>query len=523
MGSQMSASDIVAKHKALLLFSGSCMSWIFSVLSLSKCRFMTSSQGDLGLISRPYVDDYGEYLGCVKYGVDDDNDSGLKLGRAFGIITSFCISVSLAILVYSALLGSARVILWKFAHCSMAAAAFSQMVVFAALSSKQCLGDCKLAGVGILAVFNTILLDILCLVWFNVPAPSTKRIDWNHVKQENETTASPSTHNKTLSVADSSGPKDEAVSVESGDTHASHDSPEHFGCIQDLIVFRLTTVLLIGIVWVASLVGVRRCTFLEKGFDSQDQSNFSGLGLYAQAIYEDDDFMGCVAYSITAIEDFDGSFRTARAFGAITSLLTSVVALLSVLQLIQRRYLQQCWYCFRVLVPTVTCAQLVTLAALDSDVCKLQGENECRLGGTGILVLLNIFLSAVLSAVVLVVPPPRCTVFVLHLSTPESDIPDGGVERESLPIRISPVPRERIDPARTRTSCSECDGQSATDSVEQKIRPPDVRIVCPSTSGDSDVSSVVVTIEHTRTAKKTVKVVTYVDGSKTVTTTIEEE
>jgi hypothetical protein len=266
---------------------------------LSTCRFMTSSQGDLGLISRPYVDDYGEYLGCVKYGVDDDDDSGLRLGRAFGIITSVCISVSLAVMVYSALLGNAKVILWKLAHCSMASAAFSQMVVFAALSSKQCLSDCKLAGVGILAVFNTVLLDILCLAWFYVPAPSMKRIAWRHVKNETET-ANPLTDNKTLSVADSPGPKDETSSVESGDTHASHDSPEHFGCIQDLAVFRLTTVLLIGIVWIASLIGVRRCTFLEKGFDSEDQSNFSGLGLYSQAIYDDDDdFLGCVAYSST--------------------------------------------------------------------------------------------------------------------------------------------------------------------------------------------------------------------------------
>jgi hypothetical protein len=499
------------------------MAWIFSVLSLSKCRFMTSSQGDLGLISRPFFDDNGEYLGCVKYGVDDDDDSGLRLGRAFGIITSVCITVSLAIVVYSALLGNAKVILWKLAHCSMASAAFSQMVVFAALSSKECLGDCKLAGVGILAVFNTILLDTLCLAWFYVPVPSTKRIAWSHVKHETETTANSLTHDKTLSLADSAGPKDEAASVESGDTHASQDSPEHFACIQDLAVFRLTTVLLIGIVWVASLIGVRRCTFLEKGFDAEDQSNFSGLGLYSQAIYEDDDFLGCVAYSSTEVKDFDGSFRTARAFGAMTALLTSVIALLSLLQLFQRRYLQQCWYCFRVMVPTVTCVQLVTLAALDSDVCKLQGENECRLGGTGILALLNIFLTAVLSALVLVVPPPRCTVFVLHLFSPKSDVPDDGENHESLPIRISPASEECVDPTRARTPRSECDGENATDSTAQAVQPPDVRTTCPSTYVDSNVSSVVVMIEYTRTAKKTVKVVTYDDGSKTVTTTIEEE
>jgi hypothetical protein len=207
----------------------------------------------------------------------------------------------------------------------------------------------------------------------------------------------------------------------------------------------------------------------------------------------------------------------------MTALLTSVIALLSLLQLIQKRYVQQCWYCFRAMVPTVTCAQLVTLAALDSDVCKLQGENECRLGGTGILVLLNTFLTAVLSALVLVVPPPRCTVFVLHLFPPESDVPDGGVDRESLPIRISPAPKECVDPVRARTTHSECEGENATDSTAQAIRSSDVRTTCPSTYVDSNVSSVAVTIEYTRTAKKTVKVVTYDDGSKTVTTTIEEE
>lgn len=542
------------QHKTSTVLTVAWLSWMFSILSAARCTFMTNGQReDLGLLSRSFVDAGGEWLGCVKYGGGDDSAKA-KAGRAFGILTVLCTSLSVSCMTTVVLWKPEypSAVVWKIAHYCLMAAAVSQMLAFLALGSHRCTlgggggGGCTLTGVGILAVCNTMLLDLLCFVWFFLPLPSSACLSWwEHTEtavDANATTGqiqarTPSAKNGP--TRDNQQPAsrrmdtvEEGESVNSTSSQGGSDTSERIDSIQDLTGFRLTTVLLIVVVWIVSLFGVRRCTFLSVvGPADTGGLSLAGLGLYSQSVRSGSGaFLGCVAYPDRAVKAFDGPFRAARAFGAMTALLTTIMVASSVSQLFLERVVRESWYALRFMMPTATCTQLLAFAAFGTGACNLQGGTGCRPGGTGIVVILNIFLMVTLSALVLLITPPRNPVFQILVQSHQEEKPtprcgssvggrataDTAYHTDDVNCRLGPIEEETDDD-------SGHDDTAASDSVRIETRASQLQRPKEKSNGSKDVASITVKMEYTATEKTTTKIVSHVDGTQTITVTTEEQ
>jgi hypothetical protein len=487
----------------LSLVASVWMAWIFSILIVTQCNFMTTTfvpkdifthypdtddnnnsnnnnnndddsdtsslartTKSFGLLSRPFVDDDGQLLGCVRYTTTTTTttndaydattrrrhaDTQFHVGTTFGIITIVLLTISAMGMSNVIVLGQWQSnFIWRVAHWTTICAAISQMLVFVALGSDRCYHSdvhdgCHLSGSGILAIFNTILLDGICLAWYFIPPPRTPCLQQlgRHCHSSSLDTvpmADPPTATSVYPGTDW-GPTigtstwnietiDEVESTLSecsvddrGDENKTEPNDKHSAQhVQDSMPFRLTTVLLIAISWMVSILGVQRCTFVLVGYQDEFQTNYSGIGLFSLAIQERDDngnsvFLGCVAYPDHAIDTLDSPFRAARAFGAITTLITSGILVLAFLQLIVRQHIQKVWFALRVAVPISIITLLFSFTVFGSDVCSLEEQVECRLGGTGKMVICNIILLLVLSALVYCTPPPSVPLFEKNINS----------------------------------------------------------------------------------------------------------
>ena len=352
------------------------------------------------------------------------------------------------------------------------------------------------------------------------PHPPPAEMMRNQNEEENE---------DGLSILSSSGPQYDS-------SRRSVRSETVVTSIQDLASFRLITVALIACACSVSVVGVNRCTFLlvgsrhPQGQSLASGSSFAGKGLFSQAIDDDTngEFLGCVAYSEETVGELDAAFKTGRAFGAITSLLTTTVLVLGIAQLFCHVTLRhRIWFFLRALLPVITLAQMITFTAFASNVC--QGIAECRPGGTGIAVILNVFLLTILSIVVCVVPPPLNPVFKLQRM---QDVHVEGARGHTS--QSYPLPPEISTDGRMHHHAGpifEADStdDDITDSDElyyswnavhtKKTIPEKPRIAA---GEDDEVESINFRIEYTDTEKKTIKTINHKDGSKTITTKLEE-
>jgi len=423
--------------------------------------------------------------------------------------------------------------------------------VFMALGdSHKCGSGCSLAGVGVLAVFNTLLLAALSVVFIFLPMPTTPwLVFWEHSdnsQQGEEMVASIKELNNSSNRVPQDFEDDGDDDVENSSIISSSNSQQERNIIsdsqqqidhkriivtsiQDLPSFRLVTVALMMVACAVSVMSVNRCSFLligpRQGSIYVSTRVFSDKGLFSQAIDDiSGEFIGCVAFSSQTASEFDGAFRTGRAFGAITTMLLTTVLVLATAQLFCHAALRRkIWYSFRLFLPIITVSQLITFSAFASNVC--QGTAECRPGGAGIAAILNVFLLLTLSFLVCMLPPPLNPVFKVMQSPPPSSVeeqPQHQVEEEEEDhhhqhpmTEISTDPRIMHHEGPLAGSYGLTDEDTDSDGLyynwETKAK-----------TGEDDVESIDVKVLYTETEKKTIRTILHKDGSKTITTVIEE-
>ena len=567
----------------------------------------------LGLFSRPFYDDDDDddsdhtFLGCVRYSSSTPTttskmegtkrkDTKFRTGQAFGLITVLLLTVSSIVSSCIVILdfGLPKIISrrtpfwWRVAHYISITAAITQLFTFIAVgSSEKCYNDsslystggCSISGTAKLAIFNTLLLDGICLLWFFVTMPDTPLLQVRrHVSSipteskdsqeqmsdksdelidvhpndqtlyskytgenfdDTESIISDCTTAPELNIiVETTQPHDTTISISGTKKLSSSSScagtPKLLNLQRYKWQHQVTTVLLIVIVWIVSILGVNRCTLVfaietvtnDDDYDDDDNSNNiaqqqqqyrSGIGLYQMAIHDDEqNFLGCVAYPSHTIHDmFDSQFRTARAFGAITTLVTSSILVLSILQLFATSNIPKISLMNKILLPFAIVTEAATFTILRSEICNIDGIVACRLGGTGKLLILNVFLLAVIYVLMSISPLPEEPLLKVVINE----------NLENLRSIISSVSTEtfceawsnfRISNRKVfcRNEANNTDDQISTDSSRTNINVDD--------PSDLNVTSIVIQVEYSDTGKTTRKIITYQDGTQTIHTTIEE-
>lgn len=402
----------------------------------------SSTSVSYGLFSHPFLDDDETFLGCIRYSstsdeIDTDGDTKLHVGQTFSIFTILLLTVCCVLCTNSCVLGYKTEFSWKMAHRICICATITQMFTFFVLGSDRCtlVGGCSISRNGKVAIFNTVLLAGVSLSWFYLPPPATvllKRLPKQKPSAIHGTSAKADPTRAATSHQqqgiDSYGNDwmmetiDETESVVSEDlTQSQNDgnniteSNQFCTNVQDNLYVRLAAIAVMIIGWIVSILGIQRCTLVLVGYTEDGNSGSSGLGLFSLAIQEHNDnanrFLGCVAYPEHAIDSLDGPFRTARAFGVVTTMITTSILVLGLAPLVVRCGIAKIWMALRIIVPLSIVTQPLAFVVFRSDVCTLEGQVDCRLGDTGKLVVCNILLYLLLVVFLFVVPPPSAPVF----------------------------------------------------------------------------------------------------------------
>jgi hypothetical protein len=524
----------------------------------------------LGLFSKAVYDIDGDLLGCVRY-INNDFDYMFKIGRALGIITvtfsTFTFVIVGITLFFKPKLSS---VLWSLVRLLPVCATLSQIFTFMVLGSEQCEEEgCTLSGAGVAAVLNVFVLSTLSVMANLVSPPTNPWFIWwsyNAFAASRETlvrcderygefvpsdeaakhnvpsrTAIDMLEMEDVTLQDEELP---APSVSEDSVHTTtsiHESLASSTELQKRKGVQLITFTMIFLSWVISLVGVNRCTFLLVGPIGGGPSDYSGIGLYTRASYNVDDMIGCLAYPDSVSVDFDATFQAARAFGAITALLMTIVLLLCLVQLFTHVGSGKAWYVTRALLPSAVICQILVFLAYRTDMCTSSPEFiECIPGGAGIIVIINVILMAGLSIFAFVMPPPSSSIFAIYREH-MNDEAHGGCSTTSSLAMMSGEARVTASSSKAASlftlqeeelgsgEDTESDSLEDYDPIEKivKIAPiartfGDVKIAPIARAIGEPEETITISMEFTNDEKKTIKTITYPDGSKTVTTTIEE-
>jgi hypothetical protein len=347
----------------------------------------------------------------------------------------------------------------------------------------------------------------------------------------------------------------------SDDDNSNGDSTTVIG-LQDLTTFRFILLSLFLFSWAVSIAGVSRCSFFMIGPAGDDISHYTGMGLFSRAIYYDGQVMGCVDYSSQMKDDFDPVFVAGRVFGVITAFFMTIVLMLVLLQVFVERYRVEMWFLVRLLLPCATLCQLFVFFVYKTEMCNSSSQVECIPGQLGIWVIINVILMTVLSFLAFVMPPPPHPIFAA--TKPLSQHQEQERDQPVAPPKDQ-LPAQRFSFNRTtekKTSARRASSSTGTSvlseeaaqhgfSLERIVKinplmskrrplgsvqnpipvPPEGAFhynSCPSvvsstsTLDASPASMITVSLEYTGTQKRIIKTVTHPDGSKTITTTIEE-
>ena len=571
------------------IFVAACTIWVFCILSVSRCTFLVQQNSlveqnlEMGLFSRAVYDEDGDLLGCVSYTDHsaDFIDNMFKVGRAFGIIAALCTSIVFLFTSVSILfLPKGCEILWSAARFYSSAGCIGQMFSFFVLNSSHCQSEehsCKLSSVGKLAVFNILFMGALTIKLFLEPQPKKPWICWYQDGMEEGTLVatyqSPSRdprRKETLSTVDPFTA--EFVASEEDDTDrdmtnnddneepmlemelegTDHRKNKGGACavsvgsqgsrisvqesltsklgIQSLKSFRLVFTCLVAIAWIASVIGVQNCTFMLVGPSEGEKSDYSALGLFSRATYYKGELIGCLAYPDEAISRFDQSFQSSRIFGTITAFLMTSVFTMSFTLLFVQIAKDEIWLVMRVLLPCATISQILVFFGYRTKTCTMTDLIECRPGGAGIMVIINIFLMVTLSIVLILVPPPPSPVFRIfgknEVYPRQSEPPNktksavNGISSTQTHSPTSPQFTNSRRPRRLMTPIPESHSKELSGGSESSFHSSTgpkkaVRIA-------EETETISVKVEFSGNEKKTTKTVTHADGSRTITTTIEE-
>jgi hypothetical protein len=353
--------------------------------------------------------------------------------------------------------------------------------------------------------------------------------------------------------------KDQITASE--DDNSDGDSTTVVG-LQDLTTFRFILLSLFLFSWAVSVAGVSRCSFLMVGPAGEDISHFAGMGLFSRAIYYDGQVMGCVDYSSQMKDDFDPVFVAGRVFGVITAFFMTVVLILVILQVFVDRYRVEMWFLVRLLLPCATLCQLFVFFVYKTQICNSSSQVECIPGQLGIWVIINVIIMTVLSFLAFVMPPPPHPIFAATkpLNQNQEQGQDQAVAqaKEQQPLQRFLFSRTSVQKTSARRASSSIGTSVLSEEAAQhgfslerivKINPlkskrrplgslqnptpvpPEGAFhynSCPSvvsstsTLDASPASMITVSLEYSGTQKRIIKTVTHPDGSKTITTTVEE-
>lgn len=517
----------------------------------------------VGLFSLTVKDEDGGKLGCARYVSRANFDRMFVAARAFGVLTAMCCVLSLLCITTSIMaLPKQTILLWTSSQYILMVATVTQMFTFFALGSNFLCSDhdCKLTGVGSLAAFNVACLGALSIGLYLESAPVVPWFTWWEDEQElRGRAASLSRMDPALAnfMAEQKNTTPPSINVESvqeappptevhmGAEDDSASSASSFASIlgvKGLRIFRLVVLALFIFFWAVSVTGAQRCSFMTA--KPQDSSSSSyGLGLFTQPAYaEDGSILGCVAYPDAMKDTFDPPFLAARVFGAVAAMLATIVLLINLLLLFVNVAKEEAWFVVRLLMPCATVCQLLAFTAYKTRLC--QGQMQCVPGQLGVWVILNVILSVVMSVLIFLMPCPPHPLFGHYrpgrtAARPNRD--DSTAEDSALPVvpvihtsqqlnkkkkRFLVDPRslhllKRKDAAKkVADECTAADSHPVgrSEHAERIIRIDPL----PHSASEDEAELITVTVEYSSREKRIVKTVTHPDGSKTITTTIEE-
>jgi hypothetical protein len=408
------------------LFSLVWVSWLCSILIVAHCDFMKtkavydifSQNGDddtmnrstsvsYGLFSHPFLDDDETFLGCIRYSstsdsVDAGRDTKLHVGQTFSIFTVLLLTACGVLTTNIIVFGYKRQFSWQLAHRICICATLTQMFTFFALGSDRCtmIGGCTISRTGKVAILNTVLLAGISLSWFYLAPPATAFLkllrqrprDMHGATEKVDPTRESTSHQQ--QGTDSYGNDwmmetiDETESVESEYLPPSQsvrynrtESRQLCSNIQDNLYVRLTTIVVMIVAWMVSILGIQRCTLILVGYSDDSGTGSSGLGLFSLSIQDRDDsanrFLGCVAYPDHAVDSLDGPFRAARAFGVLTTMITTGMLVLVLLPMVLHSGIPKIWKALRVVVLVSIVTQPLAFVVFRSDVCSLERQVHC--------------------------------------------------------------------------------------------------------------------------------------------------
>jgi hypothetical protein len=176
------------------------------------------------------------------------------------------------------------------------------------------------------------------------------------------------------------------------------------------------------VAWIFSIVTVADCTFVRVGLPDADYSQLSEIGLFQYNLASDEH--QCVAYSNTI--NFSAAVKTARAFGVLCCILTSLVMLQALgLLLVYQNMRELVWKSVRLLVIAAPLAQVLTFTAFADDQCNTSNQ-KCVPGTAGIFAVFNVVVLIVLAGVTWFATPPEQPLYeIKRLETPPAaDVPE---------------------------------------------------------------------------------------------------
>lgn len=165
------------------------------------------------------------------------------------------------------------------------------------------------------------------------------------------------------------------------------------------------------------------CTFVKVGLPDADYSQLSEIGLFQYNLASDEH--QCVAYSNTI--NFSAAVKTARAFGVLCCILTSLVMFQVLgLLLVYQNMRELVWKSVRFLVMAAPLAQVLTFTAFADDQCSTSNQ-KCVPGTAGIFAVFNVMVLIVLAGVTWFATPPGQPLYeIKRLEAPPAaaDVPE---------------------------------------------------------------------------------------------------
>lgn len=543
----------------ILALSG--IATVFSITSLADCSFMKSANENtenavVGLFSQAVFDTDGRKLGCVKYTNKDAFDTLFRTGRAFGVLACLGCCTAFIFLAVSVLVHPQKTKwIWKAAQYIIIFSTVFQMFTFFTLGSNFVCSqyDCSLAGQGILSIINSILLVGLSVYLYLEDAPTQPWLTrWEATPTTNHDESVVARHPihapgvnpevmEFLANHPNKASRTYRHEVEMGFPHGhvihnigslthhrTTNGLDNNGVgFQGMIGFRLVLLALFTCAWAVTVAGVSGCTFIMVGLSGGAEINLSGIGLFTRSVYEDDHMIGCLAYPQDVKIGFDQVFLASRVFGTVSAMLMSVVYILHVSQIFVHGAKEEIWLAIRVLLPSVTVFQLLVFIAYRTNTCTEREFIECVPGQLGIWVILNVILLASLTVVTFLMPAPAHPLVMRYFP------PGQEMKLSTLSRRLDQSSRRVLEPGSLMVVGAEPLARSEDEETanESYIGDPPERILkirpfgtssLVADASEKEAELITVAVEFVGNEKRTIKTLTHPDGSKTITTTIEE-